>query len=267
MLGPLGLNKGDWFSFAKHRAPSSVCTDDNRLCMNNWKSGFVLIDWRAIPIPIVWRHPSTAIDDLRSAAGTYRMADTSRTCDPVLRGADGNGIYDFLCIPEWIEDLAVVTPSVRVIAKAKASQKRKASTSGAASGHVAKCTMPALAQSSGSITHPRLFSKSEDNDDDDDACVEIPLVTLIRFVADTPSLGNQGRSYIAPTAKGPSTQDSQGKGIMVDECWVILCINTLYVNIVSFGVDASMDFKEKHDKCLMLLVKDLVLPSQDDVVD
>nr|GEW94514.1 putative reverse transcriptase domain-containing protein [Tanacetum cinerariifolium] len=35
----------------------------------------------------------------------------------------------------------------------------------------------------------------------------------------------------------------------------------------NFGVDAAMDFKGKHAKCLMLLVKDLVLPSQDDGVD
>nr|GEX42904.1 hypothetical protein [Tanacetum cinerariifolium] len=34
-----------------------------------------------------------------------------------------------------------------------------------------------------------------------------------------------------------------------------------------FRVDAAKDFKEKHAKCLMLLVKDLVLPSQDDAVD
>nr|GEV31696.1 mitochondrial outer membrane protein porin 2-like [Tanacetum cinerariifolium] len=34
--------------------------------------------------------------------------------------------------------------------------------------------------------------------------------------------------------------------------------------LISFRVDAAMDFKEKHAKCLMLLVKDLVLPSQDD---
>nr|GEV24373.1 retrovirus-related Pol polyprotein from transposon TNT 1-94 [Tanacetum cinerariifolium] len=35
----------------------------------------------------------------------------------------------------------------------------------------------------------------------------------------------------------------------------------------SFGVDAAMDSNGKHAKCLMLLVKDLVLPSQDNVVD
>nr|GEW53054.1 hypothetical protein [Tanacetum cinerariifolium] len=39
------------------------------------------------------------------------------------------------------------------------------------------------------------------------------------------------------------------------------------VEFLSFGVDAAMDFKEKLAKCLMLLVKELVLPSQDDAVD
>nr|GEY73286.1 hypothetical protein [Tanacetum cinerariifolium] len=39
------------------------------------------------------------------------------------------------------------------------------------------------------------------------------------------------------------------------------------LELLSFGVDAVMDFKEKHAKCLMLLVKKLVLPSQDDAVD
>nr|GEY90654.1 hypothetical protein [Tanacetum cinerariifolium] len=35
----------------------------------------------------------------------------------------------------------------------------------------------------------------------------------------------------------------------------------------SFGVDAAKELKEKHAKCLMLLVKDLVLSSQDDAID
>nr|GEY87891.1 hypothetical protein [Tanacetum cinerariifolium] len=35
----------------------------------------------------------------------------------------------------------------------------------------------------------------------------------------------------------------------------------------NFGVDAAQGIQEKHAKCLMLLVKDLVLPSQNDVVD
>ncbi|GJY48277.1 hypothetical protein Tco_0438233 [Tanacetum coccineum] len=61
-MGPLGLNKGDWFSFAKHRAPSPVCIDDNRSCMKHWKSGFFLNNQRDILDSMVWRHPIAAID-------------------------------------------------------------------------------------------------------------------------------------------------------------------------------------------------------------
>nr|GFA40353.1 hypothetical protein [Tanacetum cinerariifolium] len=38
------------------------------------------------------------------------------------------------------------------------------------------------------------------------------------------------------------------------------------LELLSYGVDATMDFKGKHAKCLMQLVTDLVLPSQDDAV-
>nr|GEW85127.1 hypothetical protein [Tanacetum cinerariifolium] len=38
------------------------------------------------------------------------------------------------------------------------------------------------------------------------------------------------------------------------------------LKLLSFGVDAAIDFNGKHAKCLMLLVKDLVLPRQDDVI-
>ncbi|GJR32800.1 hypothetical protein Tco_1109032 [Tanacetum coccineum] len=115
-LGPLGLNK---FSFAKRRVLFPVCIDDNHSCMRHWKSGFFLIDRRAILDSMVWRHPSAAINDPRPATGSFSMADVlrlsahvvnlrdmpegvlvlsgssrvwkSRVSDPVLRGADGNG--------------------------------------------------------------------------------------------------------------------------------------------------------------------------------
>ncbi|GKD14732.1 hypothetical protein Tco_1199139, partial [Tanacetum coccineum] len=32
-----------------------------------------------------------------------------------------------------------------------------------------------------------------------------------------PSLGNEGGSSVAPTAEGSNTQDSRGKGVMVDD--------------------------------------------------
>ncbi|GKB50569.1 hypothetical protein Tco_0901322, partial [Tanacetum coccineum] len=89
----------------------------------------------------------------------------SRVCDPVLRGADGNEVQDephldvtptlhrlpFYCTPTAVadaviqyptpEDLTVGTPSAKILAKAEASQKRKVSTSGATSSHVAKRTI------------------------------------------------------------------------------------------------------------------------------
>ncbi|GKA48001.1 hypothetical protein Tco_0740959 [Tanacetum coccineum] len=281
--GPLGLNKtlfkqGDWFSFAKRRAPSLVCIDDNRSYMKHWKSGFFLIDQRAIHEYMTWRHPDLGIDDPKPIDGSYRMADVrclsahvvklrdmpegalvffglsrvwkSQTCDPVLRGADGNvmGIHDFLYLPEWIgaevqeephhdirptlqrlpfycilnvvvvadvsdptpEELAVSNPS----AKVEAFQKRKASTSGSVSGHVAKRTRSAVTQSSDSTTRPNLFADdSGAESDDDDACYEILIVTPIRSAAVIPPSGNQSRGYAAPAAKGLNTQVAPFVGV------------------------------------------------------
>ncbi|GKB09353.1 hypothetical protein Tco_0837665 [Tanacetum coccineum] len=75
----------------------------------------------------------------------------------------------------------------------------------------------ALAQSSGITTRPKLFANNsgEESDDDNDACVEILLITPILFAVDIASR-NQGGGSAAPAAEGPSTRDSRGKGIMTD---------------------------------------------------
>ncbi|GKD27161.1 hypothetical protein Tco_1233375, partial [Tanacetum coccineum] len=57
----------------------------------------------------------------------------------------------------------------------------------------------------------------DESDGDDDDCVEIPLVTPLRYAAVIPSSRNQGRSSTALAAEGPNTRDSQGKGIMADD--------------------------------------------------
>nr|GFB57562.1 hypothetical protein [Tanacetum cinerariifolium] len=64
-------------------------------------------------------------------------------------------------------------------------------------------------------THPGPFIDEFDNesDEDDDAYVEILLVTPIRSATVIPSLGNQGGSSTALAAEGPSTR---GNVIMVD---------------------------------------------------
>ncbi|GJS68129.1 hypothetical protein Tco_0682694 [Tanacetum coccineum] len=180
----------------------------------------------------------------------------SRVCDPVLQGANRNviGIHDFLCLPEWIgsevqeeahldvrstlqrlpfyctplattdavildptpEDLAIGTPSSKILAKAEASQKRKASTSGDTSSHVAKRNRSSLAQSSGSTTRPSLFVGDSDDESggDDDACVDIPLVIPLCSAAVIPFSKNQGGSS---ALEGSNTRDSRGKGIMVND--------------------------------------------------
>ncbi|GJZ82796.1 hypothetical protein Tco_0647969 [Tanacetum coccineum] len=126
-----------------------------------------------------------------------------------------------------LEDLVMGTPSAKILAKAEASQKRKASTFGATSIHVAKRTRglilfflseifpsrilskketppkSGLTQSSGSTTRPGSFMDNSDNEsaDDDDACVEISLVTPIRSAAVIPSSGTRAGALLLPLLK------------------------------------------------------------------
>ncbi|GKD75624.1 hypothetical protein Tco_1333906, partial [Tanacetum coccineum] len=80
--------QGDWFSFAKRRAPSLVCIDDNRSLMKHWKSGFFFIDHWAISDAMVWRHPDAAIDDPRPATGSFNIADVHHLSDHVVNLRD-----------------------------------------------------------------------------------------------------------------------------------------------------------------------------------
>ncbi|GJS80049.1 hypothetical protein Tco_0729930 [Tanacetum coccineum] len=203
-----------------------------------------------------WRHPSSAIDDLKPPDGSYSREDISRlsahivklrdmpegvlvlsglsrvwksgTRDSIFKDSNGNGMggglvstISFACLsgPDLKfkrslitilcllyrgslstapltaidaaildptpEDLSAGTPSMKVMAKVKASKRQKAYT-------------------------------FDDDDDDDDACVEIPLITPIRSTATIHTRGNQRRSYTPSAAEGPSTQDSRGKVIMSD---------------------------------------------------
>ncbi|GKB36350.1 hypothetical protein Tco_0881292, partial [Tanacetum coccineum] len=189
------------------------------------------------------RHPSAAIDDPRAVAGSFSMADVRRLNAHVIKLRDmpkeeephldvrqtlqrlpfyrtPPAAADAVIPDLTLEDLAMGTPTSKILAKTKASQKRKASTFGATSSHVVKHTRSALAQSSGSTTRLCLFVDNSDDgsdDDDDGVCVGIPLVTSICSAAVIPSSGNQGGSSAAPAAEGPGTRDSWGKGIMADD--------------------------------------------------
>nr|GEV78405.1 hypothetical protein [Tanacetum cinerariifolium] len=148
-------------------------------------SGFFLIDRRVILDAMVWRHPGAAISDPRHAAGSINMAVVRRLSAHVIKLRDmPEGVLEephldvrstlqwlpFYCTPPVAanvvilkptpEDLAAGTPSSKILAKAEASQKQKASTSGVASSYVAKRTRSSLAQSSGSTTQPSVFADS-----------------------------------------------------------------------------------------------------------
>ncbi|GJS68727.1 hypothetical protein Tco_0683292 [Tanacetum coccineum] len=196
-LGPLGLNKVITFEVLSRSLqiePTVTLFRVFRLYAN--KSGFFLIDRWAIPDAMVWRHSDATIDDLRHTAGFFNMADVHRLRAHVIKLRDMPevmGIHDFLCLPEWTSAEVQEEPHLDV--------------------------RSVLAQSSGSTTRPNLFVGDYDDksDGDDDACVEIPLVTPLCSATVIPPLGNQGQSSDAPTAEGSNTRDSQGTGIMVDD--------------------------------------------------
>nr|GEX50991.1 hypothetical protein [Tanacetum cinerariifolium] len=200
----------------ENRFDGCVEYDDGfRFSLGFVKSGFFFIDRRAILDAMVWRHPNIAIDDPRPIDGSFNMAAPSgctcysfrdmpkcvsvlsglslvwksHACNPVLRGADENGMG----LDPTLEDLAVGIPSSKIVVKAEASKKQKASTSGATLSHVAKRTS---------------------DDDDDDACVEIPLVTPIRFVVVIPSSGTRVGASLLLLLKDLTPE---GKGVMVDD--------------------------------------------------
>ncbi|GJR02036.1 putative ribonuclease H-like domain-containing protein [Tanacetum coccineum] len=210
--------------------------------------GFPLQSTRASPDYMSWRHPSSAIDDPKPPAGSYSQYDVrrlsahvvklrdipkgvlvlsglsrawkSQTRDLILKDSSGNvmGSYEFLYLPEWtraevqeephhdirltlqrlpfyythhaaakfvisdptLEDLSIGTPSAKVIAKAEASKKAKG--------------LPFC-------------------DDDEDACVEIPLVTPICSATVIPTGGNRGGGSVPPLLK---ILAPEGKAIMTD---------------------------------------------------
>nr|GFA10549.1 hypothetical protein [Tanacetum cinerariifolium] len=209
-----------------------------------------LVSAKDIPDAMVWRHPDVAIDDPRPVAGSFNMGDVrrlrahviklrdmpestlvlsrlsrvwkSRVCDSVLRGVDGNvmGIHDFLCLPEWTGAKVQEEPYL----------DRKASTSGATSSHVAKCTRSALAQSFGSTTRPSLFV-GDDNENSRGNGV----------MADDASGPSAGVSRPRPSSKhAPSFRDVFGDAIHTD--FFLFSDGPYYATYPEDGVAGNYEF-------------------------
>ncbi|GJV56005.1 hypothetical protein Tco_1457010 [Tanacetum coccineum] len=55
--------QGDWFSFAKRGGSAPVCMEVTKSGLKQWKEKNFLIDRRAIPFHMPWRHPDSCITD------------------------------------------------------------------------------------------------------------------------------------------------------------------------------------------------------------
>ncbi|GJR81398.1 hypothetical protein Tco_0152183 [Tanacetum coccineum] len=76
--------QGDWLSFSKRQNTKDVCIDDGPPSLKKWKSKFFLIDRRAIPDHLTWRHShSCASDDLPTDG--YNRNDVEQLCVHLIR--------------------------------------------------------------------------------------------------------------------------------------------------------------------------------------
>nr|GEW46781.1 reverse transcriptase domain-containing protein [Tanacetum cinerariifolium] len=156
--------------------------------------------------------------------------------DPVLQDADGNvmGIHDFLCLPEWTgtefqeephldvrstlqrlpfyctppatvdavipdpapKDLAVGTPSSKIVAVSPKITEYQ----------LADMFTKALSEDRFKYLIRRIGDSDDESVGDDDACVEIQLVTPLCSAAVIPPSGNQGWSFAVPATEGSNTQ-------------------------------------------------------------
>ncbi|GJU08185.1 hypothetical protein Tco_1124615 [Tanacetum coccineum] len=166
--------QGDWFSFAKRGGSAPVCMEVTKSGLKQWKEKNFLIDRRAIPFHMPWRHPDSCITDKvptsfnqdhvdRLKAHIVKLRDIpegvlvrsglSRVwrnpmCDPVLRRSD-NTVVDRTTQPAPAgtviphaspEEIAVTRPDPNVVAKADHAAKRKTSTGSEISTNTTKRT-------------------------------------------------------------------------------------------------------------------------------
>nr|GEV87097.1 hypothetical protein [Tanacetum cinerariifolium] len=77
-------------------------------------------------------------------------------------------------------------------------------------------------------------------------CLEKPRKQDATYLQKQMQIAQKEEAEIQRTSEEFDFMDAAGacEETESDNCWVILCINPLYVNTVSFGVDSAEDFKE-----------------------
>ncbi|GJT12193.1 hypothetical protein Tco_0859235 [Tanacetum coccineum] len=191
-----------WFSFAKRRAPSPICIDDNKSCMKGWKRGFFMIDRRAITDYMSWRRSNLVIADPKPSAGSYNQAYVRRLSAHVVKLRDmPEGVLrlPFYCTPAAAVDAAIPDPTPMDLAAVLPIRR--------------SWPRPKLPRSEGPLplAQPRAMLPNVL-----DAWVEILLITPIRFAATIPTGGNQSGDYAPFAAEGPSHHDPTSDDIDMD---------------------------------------------------
>ncbi|GJR85997.1 hypothetical protein Tco_0210008 [Tanacetum coccineum] len=201
--------------------------------LNDVIGSLVFLCQAAIPYAAPQRHADSLITDPKPLTNTYdTYEEEPRNYDkPTLER------LPFYCTPpalvgtqipnHTLEMLITIIPNAKVLAKAEASEKRRAYTFGATPSQSSKRRRSYAAYNASRSVQRSLFDQptdeeysngESDEEDDvvdvDDGCVEIPLVTPIQFAIKFPFRENQRKEGFAPpAAKGLSDQGGRTKSI------------------------------------------------------
>ncbi|GJZ31871.1 hypothetical protein Tco_0576918 [Tanacetum coccineum] len=175
-----------WFSFAKGRVPAL----------------------RAILDSMPWRHADSVTTDPKPLTGSYDETKVRKLSAYVVTLRDmleGVLRLSFYCTPVVVVCSAIPEPTMDELTATVPDTK------------VAKQTRSAMKHAASGSAQKNLFDESSDdevheadeqNDDQDDDCVEILLITPIKSTAKLPFEGKQGMENSAPfAAEGAQTKD------------------------------------------------------------
>ncbi|GKD19446.1 hypothetical protein Tco_1208604 [Tanacetum coccineum] len=123
------------------------------------------------------------------------------------------GIHDFPCLSKWTGVEVQEEPHLDV----RSTLQRLTFYCTPPVAVDAVIPVPALEDLTVGTPSSKIGDSDDESDGDDDACVEIMLVTPLCSAVVIPPSGNQGRSLAAPATEGSNTRYSWGKGIMVDD--------------------------------------------------
>ena len=77
--------QGCWFSFEKRvHKDRKICFEEFPSCMKGWKYHFLLIDRRAIPFAMPWRHSDSDVSDPFPKRSEYDVAHAERLAETII---------------------------------------------------------------------------------------------------------------------------------------------------------------------------------------